>query len=65
MKVGDRYMNEVIRQLHERKSVRVFTEREISKQEKRKYWKLQAFCARKYNLDFTKEMSRSVAKYLE
>ncbi len=58
-------MNEVIRQLHERKSVRVFTEREISKQEKRKYWKLQAFYARKYNLDFTKEMSRSVAKYLE
>ena len=28
-------MNEVIRQLHERKSVRVFTEREISKQEKK------------------------------
>ena len=26
---------------------------------------LQAFCKRKYNSDFSREMTRSVAKYLE
>lgn len=54
MKVGDRYMNEVIRQLHERKSVRVFTEREISKQEKKEILEAAGFLCAQIQFGFCK-----------
>ena len=49
-------MNEIIRQLYERKYARFFTNRAKL---------VQAFCARKYNSAFSREMSRSVSEYLK
>ena len=97
-------MNEVIKQLYERKSVRVFEDKEISNEDKWlilesaamaptagnqqlytilditnqelkemfssktktsiEEW-MKMFCERKFNSDFSREMSRSVDEYLK
>ncbi len=58
-------MNEVISQLAERKSVRVYEDREIDEAAVSQIIDtvVKVFYARKYNSDFAREMSRSVEEY--
>lgn len=63
---GKKKMNEILQSLYDRKSMRVYEEKTFAYQCGKNTFEdwTKAFCKRKYNSDFSREMTRSVGKYL-